>query len=136
MAKKLALPREAREIRAFKSLAESLGESNPIERQGFSRAAPKPIRADLTGSNQCCAVNIMARGYSPVLALCRKLIAADHDPSRRLQIYRGETLCLTVRSIGEGARLTVQDNRHGTPTLYRLRLPGVGTAPPMRSTHD
>jgi hypothetical protein len=40
-----------------------------------------------------------------VIALCRKL--AGHDPAARLEVYRGTTLALTVRSIGEGSRLVI-----------------------------
>jgi hypothetical protein len=60
-------------------------------------------------------------GAAPVLAMCRKLVEAGHDPSRPLHAYRGDTLCLKVRSIGEGAKLTVEHNRFGTPTLRRYR---------------
>ena len=94
---------------------------------------PSPIHADLTG-NTCTALGITARGAAPVLALCRVLVAAGHDPSRPLHAYRGDVLALRVRSIGEGARLTVEDNRFGTPVLrrWRNRDAGVGSAPPVR----
>jgi hypothetical protein len=71
-----------------------------------------PIRAELAGSDTCRAEGITAHSSSPVLALCRKLIEAGHDPARPLHAYRGETLCLVIRSIGEGARLEV--NGEGT----------------------
>jgi len=48
---------------------------------------------------------------APVLAVCRKLTSAGFDPSRPLHAYRGDTLSLKVRSIGEGARLTVDETR-------------------------
>jgi hypothetical protein len=69
------------------------------------------------------------------LALCRKLIEADCDPDRPLHAYRGDTLSLRIRSIGEGAGWTVKDSRFGTPVLRRRREPSLGaaTAPPMRS---
>jgi hypothetical protein len=72
-----------------------------------TQPAPKalPIRAELIGSDTCTAMGIIARGHSPVLTLCRSLIEAGHNPSARLEAYRGSTLCLTVRSIGEGAML-------------------------------
>jgi hypothetical protein len=47
-----------------------------------------------------------------LFALCEKLIAAGHDPATALEAWRGEMLCLKVRSIGEGARLRVSP--HGT----------------------
>jgi hypothetical protein len=53
---------------------------------------------------------------APVLALCRALIEAGHDPNTPLEAYRGATLCLRVRSIGEGAKLTVKETcRDGKP---------------------
>jgi hypothetical protein len=81
--------------------------------------AQVPIRAELIGSYCCEAEGISARGYAPVLELCRKLVAAGFSPVYPLEAWRGETLSLRIRSIGEGARLTVADDRHGTPRLRR-----------------
>ncbi len=80
-----------------------------------------PIRATLIGSDRCEAEGVTAHGYAPVLDLCRELVAAGLNPAFRFEAWRGDTLCLRVRSIGEGARLTVEDNRHGTPNLRRWR---------------
>jgi hypothetical protein len=65
-----------------------------------------------------------------VFALCRALVTAGHDPNRPLHAYRGDVLCLRVRSIGEGARLTIEDDRHGRPRLrrWRNRPKGCGAA--------
>ena len=41
-------------------------------------------------------------GYAPVLDLCRELLAAGFNPASPLEAWRRETLCLRVRSIGEG----------------------------------
>jgi hypothetical protein len=65
------------------------------------------IRAQLIGSNRCTALGVEAKGSAPVLDLCRKLLAAGHNPARVLEAYRSGTLCLRVRSIGEGARLRI-----------------------------
>jgi hypothetical protein len=62
------------------------------------------IRAEIA-SNACTALGITARAEAPVLALCRLLVAAGHDPGQPLHAYRGDVLCLKVRSIGEGAQL-------------------------------
>ena len=78
-----------------------------------------PIHATLVGSDCCEAEGISGRGYAPVFELCRKLVAAGFDPVSPLEAWRGETLSLRVRSIGEGAQLTVADDRHGTPRLRR-----------------
>jgi hypothetical protein len=82
-------------------------------------SAKAPICAELIGSDRCEAEGLIVRGHAPVLQLCRALVAASFDPASPLEAWRGETLCLAVRSIGEGARLTVADDRHGTPRLRR-----------------
>ena len=79
----------------------------------------KSLRAKLVGSNRCTAAGITASGQAAVLALCRQLIAAGFDPTTPLRCYRGDALALRVRSIGEGARLTVKDNRLGRPVFVR-----------------
>ena len=79
------------------------------------------IRATLVGSNRCDALGLTGRGYAPVFALSRALVAAGHDPRRPLHAYRGDVLALTVASIGEGAQLTVEDDRHGRPRVRRWR---------------
>ena len=66
-----------------------------------------------------------------MLALCRALIDAGYDPGRALLGHRGGNLALAVRSIGEGALLTVEDDRHGRPRLRRWRVRGrCGDDPP------
>jgi hypothetical protein len=67
------------------------------------------------GDRWCSALGITATSNAPVLALCRRLIEAGHDPSARLEAYRGTTLSLRVRSIGEGAKLTVHEATRGRP---------------------
>jgi hypothetical protein len=107
---------------------------------GIATTTPRPtaatsgaaIAAELTGSDRCTAIGITARGHAPVLALCRRLIEAGIDPDRPLHVYRGDTLALAVHSIGEGARLTVQDNRLGHPRFVRWRPRSDGAALPMR----
>jgi hypothetical protein len=90
----------------------------------FSRLQTKPqdIRAELSGSDTCTAAGITARGTTPVLSLCRQLLAAGLDPDRAMEVYRGATLALRIRSIGEAAGLEI--NSKGTGF--------VRTAPPAR----
>ena len=83
----------------------------------------RPIRAELKDTT-CTALGITAKSRAPVLALCRALVTAGHNPSLPLEAFRGQTLCLAVRSIGEGARLTVEDDRHGIPRFRKRGLPG------------
>ncbi len=93
----------------------------------------KPLRAELVGSNRCTAAGITASGQAAVLALCRQLIAAGFDPTMPLRCYRGDTLALRVRGIGEGARLTVKDNRLGRPVFVRWhdRAASDAAGPPI-----
>ena len=67
-----------------------------------------PIVAQISGSETASAVGLTVRSSSPIIALCRKLLERGHDPATPLEAYRGPTLALTVRSIGEGARLRVR----------------------------
>ena len=107
----------------------------------------KPIHATITRHNTCTAERIAAHGFVPVLALCRKLVAAGYDPALPLYAYRGDTLALKVRSIGEGAQITVGDNKSGTPgfrrwqddqerdveaSLVHQNVPGVPDTPDKR----
>jgi hypothetical protein len=106
---------------------------SPAARPATSHQQAPPIRADLTGSNFCAAFGLTAKAPAPVLALCRRLLGAGYDPSRPLHAFRGTTLALRVSSIGEGARLTVRDNRHGSPVFVRRqdRASGDVAAPPI-----
>jgi hypothetical protein len=80
---------------------------------------PTAIVAQLTGSNRCDAEGLTVAGNAPVLGMCRKLLEAGFDPATPLKAYRGETLCLTVSSIGWGAKYTVDDSR--SPRLVRWK---------------
>jgi hypothetical protein len=78
-----------------------------------------PIRAVLAGSDRCAAEGMTLRANAPVLAMCRALIQAGFDPATPLHAYRGDTLCLTVTSIGWGARHTVREDERVGPFLRR-----------------
>ena len=73
------------------------------------------LRATLrpAGKGETYAIcgNIEVKGAAPVLAMCRALVEAGYDPAEPLEAYRGDVLCLKVRSIGEGAKLVI--NRNG-----------------------
>ena len=88
------------------------------------------IKAELSGSSTASAYGIVARTGSPVLELCRRLVAGGVDPTTPLEAYRGKMLCLKVRSIGEAAALEV--NSAGTRFIRR---PKRRIAPPIRSAH-
>src|SRR5215469_12081417 len=111
------------------------GKPNPIVAITVEAQA---IFAELIGSNTCEAAGSTVVDRAPVLALCRALLAAGEYPSRPLHAYRGEMLCLRVRSIGEGALLTIEDDQHGRPRLrrWRNRAKGCGAAPLVRQIGD
>ena len=89
------------------------------------------IRAELEGSETATAAGITVRTGSPVIALCKALVAAGHDPAEPMEVFRGSTLALRVRSIGEGARLVVAGNGVG----FR-RLSAMDTSRPMRQNEE
>ena len=88
------------------------------------------IRAELSGSDRCEAFSLMVRSPSPVLDLARRLVAAGHDPAMPLEAWRGSTLCLSVRSIGEAARLRVKAGLRGPPIFAPMQ--GMAEGPPAR----
>ena len=90
------------------------------------------IRAELVGSDTCIAAGEMARGVAPVLAMCRQLIEAGHDPKLSLRAYRGDVLCLTVSRIGEGAHLVVKAAGNGSPIFALNTLQKGAASPPVR----
>jgi hypothetical protein len=71
------------------------------------------------------------RSSTPVLAICRRLVAAGLDPGRPLIAFRGEMVCLVIRSIGEGAALTV-DEHNGTRFAKWKPFPRSAVASPVR----
>jgi hypothetical protein len=86
------------------------------------------IVAQITGSKRCDAEGLTVTGHAPVLAMCRKLLESGFAPTRPLKAYRGETLCLTVGSIGWGAKHTVDESR--TPRLVGWKAFSRGGGPP------
>jgi hypothetical protein len=72
----------------------------------------QPVRAELSGSDTCTALGITAIGTSPVLKLCRQLLANGLDPDTAVEVYRKGIIALRVRSIAEAAGLEV--NSTGT----------------------
>jgi hypothetical protein len=73
------------------------------------------LRADLIGSSTCTAAGFRATGNALILALCRRLLAAGLNPAQAMEVYRGAMLALRVRSIRDGAKLTVAEGDHDAP---------------------
>jgi hypothetical protein len=101
------------------SVTDQLGRQVTPETKRQQNLTQVPIVATLVGANRCSGEGITVRGHAPVLDLCHALIRVGHDPKLALNAFRSGVLALVVRSIGEGARLTVADDRHGTPRLRR-----------------
>jgi hypothetical protein len=85
------------------------------------------IRAELTGQDTAVALGIAANSHTPILSLCRALVDGGHDPAAPLEAYRGDVLCLRVRSIGEAAGLRIGSHGVGFEAA-----PECDAAPPMR----
>jgi hypothetical protein len=85
-----------------------------------------PLRAELVGSDRCTITGFASTSTTPVLALCRTLLAAGFDPDQPLEAYRGATLTLRIRSIGEAAALELNSEATG---FRRRRQPDA--APPI-----
>jgi hypothetical protein len=120
------------------SVSDQLGRQVIPEITRHQRFTQVPIRAELIGSSRCEAEGLSVCGYAPVLEMCRELVAAGFHPACPLEAWRGQTLCLRVRSIGEAAQLTVADDRHGTPRLRRLqeRPQGYAAGSPVAQIAD
>jgi hypothetical protein len=100
--------------------------SKIIANSSQARSDGAAIRAELIGSDCCSAFDVTVNSSSPVLALCRRLIRAGHDPTAPLEAYRGTILCLRIRNIGEAACLEPSARGVGF-----VRRPGVRGGSPV-----
>jgi hypothetical protein len=96
------------------------------------------VIAELVGNDSCRCQEIDAAvtANAPVLAMCRQLLATGIDPDTALGVYRRGVLALKVRSIREGARLTVKTAGNGTPIFTLDHGCKGAAAPPVRSKPD
>lgn len=107
------------EARAFDGIADHVG---AIAKPSLQLSQAIPARAVLIGG-ACRAGGFTTRGPTPALSLCRLLVDAGYDPTQPLHVYRPTDAepAFIVRSIGEGAQLTVETDQHGRPRLRRWR---------------
>src|SRR5262245_11680381 len=103
------------------------GKCGPLSKPSPNQTQER-LRAEIVGPT-CTAAGVTANGSAPVLALCRQLLAAGLDPDKALDVYRGATLALRVRSLRQAAELEI--NSKGTGFARRS---DVRTASPMRQT--
>jgi hypothetical protein len=102
----------------------------------FDIATLAVITARLDGSDTCTALGLTARSSSPVLDLSRKLVGAGYDPAIPMHIYRGDTLALRIRSIGEAARLEIRGDGIGfRPSAKMGAGPPIAPNAPARTEH-
>ena len=92
------------------------------------------LRAELTGSDTCIATGLTVHARAPVLTMCREMLATGLDPDRALEVYRNGVLSLRIRSIGEGAKLAVEECSDGVPRFRPYRPHPSAGSPPMRQT--
>lgn len=116
------------EAQRLEQLGRQLG---PLATPQYRERQGHPIHADVTSSDRCSAEGFTVRGSSPVLAICRRLVAAGFDTGRSLIAFRGEMVCLVIRSIGEGAALTI-DEHNGTRFAKWKPFSRSAVAPPVR----
>jgi hypothetical protein len=115
--------------------AHGASEIDGLGRHVVSETSPRqicaqaPIFAALVSSDRCEAEGIAGRGSAPVFALCRALVVAGFNPGSPLEAWRGDTLCLRIRSIGESVGLRVAS--HGIGFERILECTG---ASPIRET--
>jgi hypothetical protein len=83
--------------------------------------AQDALRAELVSSTFCNVGEIIGRSNTPVLSLCRELLAHGVSPDRALEVYRNGLVALRVRSIAEGAALTVAEGDRGIPRFRRWK---------------
>lgn len=61
------------------------------------------------------------KNHSSVLDYCRKLVKEGNAQRTKLEVYRGDILCLTVKSVIKGARLDIIENEKKSPTLVKYK---------------
>jgi hypothetical protein len=94
---------------------------------GGSGAMTAALRVDLAGDERCTAGAVSVTAHTPLLALCRTLLANGFDPTTRLEAYRGDTLCLLISSIKAAAALTVAET--GTRFVAWRPFPASAVSP-------
>jgi hypothetical protein len=86
--------------------------ARPVEKSG-PMTRTNTIEAKLTGDAICTAEGHTVKAGTPVIVLCRALVEAGYDPASRMEVWRGDTLALKVRRIGEAARLCIAGKGNG-----------------------
>ena len=72
----------------------------------------------------CLELGLEARGDAPVIGLCRKILdvkAPESLAGAAMEVYRGQTLALRVKSIAELAAMQIGTSHGGAPIFERRR---------------
>jgi hypothetical protein len=105
------------------------------KRPAQPRRALDPIRAELIGTNSATAPQMVVTSAAPILGLCRQLVAGGHDPATPLEAYRGDTLCVRIRSIGQTAQLEPSPSGVGFVRRHSRLRAGPPVAPTASAGH-
>jgi hypothetical protein len=105
------------------------------ERPAQTRRARDPIRAQLIGTNSATAEKMVVTSAAPILGLCRALVTSGHDPASPLDAYRGDTLCVRIRSIGQAAQLEPSPSGVGFVRRHSRLRAGPPVAPTASAGH-
>ena len=108
----------------LRSNGQSYATGDPTARPVVKPHRHAVMRAELINVTTATvrALGITSCAATPVLELCRTLVAAGVDPTTPLAIYRGGTLALRVRSVGESAGLIVKTDRSGRPRFRHVSM--------------
>ncbi len=66
-------------------------------------------------------IKALSNSINPIFDYCRKLMEEGVvDPKEPLEAYRGEVMCIKIRSIEEGSLMYIKDTKEGTPTVRAI----------------
>lgn len=80
-----------------------------------------PLIITLHGSEiaEFDGTQVKSRGMSgPICPLARKMVSDGHDPARPVKVFRGETLCFSVVSLGWWASKQCRESVWAEPKVY------------------
>jgi hypothetical protein len=106
--------------------------TNTPQGERFSAPQAAAIRAELIADDSCSALGMRVRGFAPVLALCRLLVEAGHDPATSLEAWRGDVPCLRIRSLGAAAALRIGTHGVGFENLSECTAASPVEETPVR----
>lgn len=64
---------------------------------------------------------VILKDQDPFTTYCRKLIKDGAKPNTRLEMYRGDILCLFTNNIGKTAKITVREDERRGPEFTKYK---------------